>query len=266
LICESIEKIPLGHDIIGNTKISISKKSRCLNHFVGECKQTTLKIMKLRSNLKMLGLASMVVITGAASYLIAADHIDAPAVTGTGSDITDLYVFQSPSNTDNMVFVVNVQGLLAPAATAAASFDEEVMIEINIDNSSTKDNMEDLVIQATFADGKFKVFGPAAPIEKGSTSTLITTSAIEAGITSYGSSPIIGEGNGIKVFAGPRDDPFFFDLNQFKAIIGGTATSFNNPGADAFAGTNVLSLVVEVPKSQLGSGSINTWATTNRKL
>ena len=66
-----------------------------------------------------------------------------------------------------MVFVVNVQGLLAPSATAAASFDEEVMIEINIDNSATKDNMEDLVIQATFDNGKVKVYGPSAPIEKG---------------------------------------------------------------------------------------------------
>ncbi len=74
------------------------------------------------------------------------------------------------------------------------------------------------------------------------------------------------EANGIKVYAGPRDDPFFFDLNQFKAIIGGTATSFNNPGTDAFAGTNVLSIVVEVPKSMLGTGAVNIWATSNRKM
>jgi len=211
-------------------------------------------------------MASAIAAFGAASYLIAADHIDAPAVTGTGSDITDFYVFQSPSNSNNIVFVVNVQGLLAPAATAAASFDEEVMIEINIDNSSTKDALEDLVIQATFDDGMIKVHGPSAPIEKGSNSTLLSTSSAEATITSYGSNPSIGENDGIKVFAGPRDDPFFFDLNQFKAIIGGTATSFNNPGTDTFAGTNVLSVVIEVPKSMLGSGSINAWATTNRQL
>jgi Domain of unknown function (DUF4331) len=222
--------------------------------------------MRLKLNLKTLGLASVAVIACAASYLIAADHIDAPAVTGTGSDITDFYAFQSPANANNMVFVVNVQGLLAPAATGAASFDEEVMIEINIDNSSTKDNMEDLVIQATFDNGKMKVYGPSAPIDKGLTSTLLSTTAAEANVTTYGSTAVIGEANGIKVFAGPRDDPFFFDLNQFKAIIGGTATSFNNPGTDAFAGTNVLSVVVEVPKSMLGTGSINAWATSNRKM
>lgn len=211
-------------------------------------------------------LAMLTIVVCAASYLIAADHIDAPAVTGTGSDITDVYAFQSPANADNIVFVVNVQGLLAPSATAAASFDEEVMIEINIDNSATKDNIEDLVIQAAFDDGKVKVYGPEAPIQKGLTSTLLKSAPIEAAVSSYGANPSMGERNGIKVFAGPRDDPFFFDLNQYKAIIGGTATSFNNPGTDAFAGTNVLALVVEVPKAMLGSGSINIWATSNREM
>jgi hypothetical protein len=222
--------------------------------------------MRLKNNLKILGVALLATGLGAASYLIAADHIDAPAVTGTGSDITDVYAFQSPANSNNMVFVVNVQGLLAPSATSSASFDEEVMIEINIDNSSTKDNMEDLIIQATFDNGKVKVYGPEMPAQKGLMSTLSTSTPVEATVSSYGSTPEVGEKNGIKVFAGPRDDPFFFDLNQFKAIIGGTATSFNNPGTDAFAGTNVLALVVEVPKSMLGSGAVNIWATSNRKM
>ena len=135
--------------------------------------------MKLKFNLKTLGLALVAIVACAASYLIAADHIDAPAVTGTGSDITDVYAFQSPANANNMVFVVNVQGLLAPSATAAASFDEEVMIEINIDNSSTKDNMEDLVIQAAFDNGKVKVYGPAAPTQTGLTSTLLKSTPLK---------------------------------------------------------------------------------------
>ena len=36
--------------------------------------------------------------------LMAADHIDAPNVSGTSSDITDFYAFQSPENSNNMVF------------------------------------------------------------------------------------------------------------------------------------------------------------------
>lgn len=201
-------------------------------------------------------------------YLIAADHIDAPNVTGAGSaslgsDITDVYAF---ANGDNIVFAVNTQGLLSPAASATATFDEEVMLEINIDNSSTKDNVEDLVIQATFENGKVRIYGPAAPTTNGLTSTRLKEVTVQADISEYGQPPVIGDENGVKVFAGPRDDPFFFDLTAYRAIIAGTATGFNNPGTDTFAGTNVMALVVEVPKSQLGSGSINIWATSNRKM
>jgi hypothetical protein len=202
-----------------------------------------------------------------ASYLIAADHIDSPAVTGSGSDITDFYAFESPANEANLVFVVNTQGLLAPGETSAAAFDEEVMIEINIDNSATKDHVEDLVIQATFEDGKVKVYGPVSPVEKGLNSTLMNGGDfVEATITPYGSTAIVGSERNMSVFAGPRDDPFFFDLTAYQAVISGSASSFNNPGTDTFAGTNVLSLVIELPKASLGSGSVNTWATSNRKM
>jgi hypothetical protein len=205
-------------------------------------------------------------VISSATYLIAADHIDAPAVTGKASDITDFYAFESPSNSSNLVFVVNTQGLLAPMATAAAAFDADVMLEVNVDNSSAKDNLEDLVLQVTFDNGKVQVYGPVAPIGKGLNSTLVTTgSKVEADISTYAGSPMTGEANGIKVFAGPRDDPFFFDLDQYKKVIAGTASGFNNPGTDTFAGTNVMSVVIELPKSLLGSGSINAWATTNRK-
>lgn len=206
-------------------------------------------------------------ICGSGVYLIAADHADSPSVTGKTTDITDVYAFQSPSNASNMVLVVNIQGLLAPSATGAAKFDPETMVEINIDNSTTKDNIEDLVIQATFENGKVQVYGPAQPIQTGLQSTLINASTkVEGPITAYGAAPSITDQNGMKVFAGPRDDPFFFDLTQFKKILAGEATGFNNPGADTFAGTNVMSIVIELPKSELGTGSVNIWATANRKM
>ncbi|MEZ5023740.1 MAG: DUF4331 family protein [Chitinophagales bacterium] len=89
--------------------------------------------------------------------LIAADHIDAPAVQGGTSDITDFYAFRG-ADTDNLVFVANVQGLISPAATSEARFDENVLIEFNIDNDG--DNIEDLVIQAIPRNGKMYFFGP----------------------------------------------------------------------------------------------------------
>ena len=209
----------------------------------------------------LLGLA----LTGVlAITLIAADHIHAPAVAGGKSDITDFYAFQG-ANTNNMVFVANVQGLIAPGSTAAASFDENVLVEFNIDNNA--DNVEDLVIQAIPRDGKMYFFGPVAPGTAGTSSTVKTDNPLgSVDITAYGSSAVVASQNGASMFAGPRDDPFFFDFGQYSAIIGGTATSFNNPGTDTFAGSNVMSIVVEVPKSLLGgSGSLNTWVETKKK-
>ena len=215
---------------------------------------TTMKKTKL-----LLGL-SLVAISGL--IFMAADHADAPAVTGNASDITDVYAFQG-QDTHNMVFVVNTQGLLSPTATTKAEFSEGVMTEINIDNNG--DNVEDLVIQAIRRGDKMFFFGPVAPTTTG-TSSVIEKEAQTGNvkITPYGSQAIVKTNDeGYKFFAGPRDDPFFFDLGQFKSILTGHATGFNNPGKDTFAGTNVLSIVVEVPKSTLGSSSsINVWATT----
>ncbi|MCB0584945.1 MAG: DUF4331 family protein [Phaeodactylibacter sp.] len=215
---------------------------------------------------KHLLLTALILLATTVGIVWAADHIDAPGVTSTTSDITDFYAFQSPENPGNMVFVANLQGLLAPAATADARFDEQVMVEFNIDNNG--DAVEDLVIQATFKDGMARVYGPAAPSETGLVSRVETDGGmVEAGITSYGEPAIIGSDKGMKVFAGPRDDPFFFDFAQYSEIIAGNASSFNNPGSDTFAGTNVLSLVVEVPKSMLGSAStLNTWVESKRKI
>lgn len=205
---------------------------------------------------------SLIAITGL--VLVAADHIDSPGVSDTGNDITDVYAFQG-ADTNNLVFVVNTQGLLTPGTTSAATFKENVLTEINIDNNG--DNVEDLVIQAIKRDNKMYFFGPVAPNTIGTSSVIKTSKAAgSVEISKYGNPAITSTSGGMKFFAGPRDDPFFFDLNQFKAILGGTASGFNNPGTDTFSGTNVLSTVIEVPKSMLGtSSSINVWAETKQK-
>lgn len=215
------------------------------------------------------GLLALAVVGG---IIYAADHVDAPAVTGAGNvslgnDITDVYAFQSPADNSKMVFVLNTQGLMSPSVSAMASFPSNVLFELNIDN--TGDNVEDLVLQCLVKNGKMRVYGPVAPASTGTTSTIVTSGPMtEADVTPYSATTAnVGtNSNGIKVFAGPRDDPFFFDLPRFKEIIGGTQTSFRSPGIDAFAGTNVMSIVLEVPKTLLGSAaSINVWAETKSK-
>ena len=217
----------------------------------------------------LLGSLLGIVLVGGIIY--AADHIDAPAVTGAGNtspgnDITDIYAFQSPADNSKMVLVLNTQGLLSPAASAAASFPSNVMYEFNIDN--TGDNVEDLVIQCLVQNGKMRVYGPVAVGTPGLTSTVKTSGPVtEVAVTAYGASPVsTTNANGTRVFAGPRDDPFFFDLVRFKEILAGTQTGFRSPGLDSFAGTNVMSIVVEVPKTLLGTATtINVWGETKSK-
>lgn len=221
---------------------------------------------------KKILLGSLLAALAIGGIIYAADHIDAPAVTGPGNtslgnDITDVYVFQSPADNSKMVFVLNTQGLMSPAASAIATFPSNVMYEINIDN--TGDNVEDLVIQCLVQNGKMRVYGPVAPGTTGMTSTVKTSGpSAEVAVTAYGAATISSatSANGTKIFAGPRDDPFFFDLARFKEIIGGTQTSFRTVGIDAFAGTNVMSIVAEVPKTLLGTAAtINVWAETKSK-
>lgn len=210
--------------------------------------------------MKILRIFIPVVAVGAIGiFMLSADHVDAPAVTGAVTDIADFYSFQSEENSDNLVFVVTSQGLTSPASTPAASFDENVMFEVNIDNDG--DFVEDLVIQMVPRDGKMYAFGPYAPSATGKNSTIDDDEwSVDADITEYGSNAVVGTNGDYRLFAGPRDDPFFFDLGQYMEIIGGNAGSFNNPGTDALAGTNVMAVVIEVPKADLGgSGTLNTW-------
>ena len=100
---------------------------------------------------------------------------------------------------------------------------------------------------------------------------------------------VLGSASGMQLFAGPRQDPFYIDLEQFfrilpdrKPVTGplsqlpdtATASSFRAPGSavDILGGSgghpfNVLSIVIELPKSQLrGSAGdkIGIWGTISR--
>ena len=93
-------------------------------------------------------------------------------------------------------------------------------------------------------------------------------------------------GPGMQVFAGVRSEPFFIDLNQFYATFPDRmtpltgkqvnyasihaadtpqTTGFRPPGQamDYLIDLNVLSIVVELPKSMIGDGTIRVWETTS---
>jgi hypothetical protein len=83
--------------------------------------------------------------------------------------------------------------------------------------------------------------------------------------------PYVATKDGLSVFAGQRDDPFFFDLLGFLNILGpgtsliGCGGPSDHPERNFFAGRNVSSIVLEVPSSMLtgdGGSNIGVWATT----
>lgn len=218
-----------------------------------------------------LGLASL---TFASFIFIAADHIDAPGTTGQTADISDFFAFEPTLGSDNTVFVVDLQTNVLPDL-AYGEFDENVLTEINIDTNN--DLVEDLVIQAIPRNGRMYFFGPVAPAINGLNSSVMTDSPL--GDVEISASTAITEttSDGVQLFAGPRQDPFFFDFFQFNAVIGGMAPGGFKPvgeAEDTFDGANTMSIVVEIPNSMLGSTTgmnalglnvYKTWVTTNIK-
>src|SRR5439155_3149791 len=170
-------------------------------------------------------------------------------------------------NPDNVVLAMTVSGFIPPSEASTTFFDPNVLYQWKIDNNG--DAVEDLVIQAfVTGNGGHQVMhfrGPAAPRVTGATSRVIDGPETATVPVTNGASPIIASHNGTTVFAGVRDDPFFFDLVQFKKIIAGQATSFRDPGVDSFAGTNVLAIVVELPSALLGGTKLGVWGTTSRQ-
>ena len=207
---------------------------------------------------------------GGYRWVTAADHRDSMTLTNDqAADIADVYVFDSPANSGNVVLAMTVPGLVPPSESSGTFFDPNVLYQFKIDNSATADAVEDLVIQAfatgTAASQTVHLRGPAAPSAAGATNQLLDRDDAVTVQISTGQDANIATGGGLTVFAGARDDPFFFDLARFNEIVMGAASSFRNPGVDTFAGTNALAIVVELPVSQLGAGTVRVWGTTSRR-
>jgi len=237
--------------------------------------------------IKLFGVVGGVLLASAAIFLTSADHIDAPGVASTSSDIADLYAFEG-DNPNNTVLIATVQGPLTPGdVTNNAAFDEDVMIQFNIDN--TGDFVEDLVIQAVKRGDSMYFFGPVVPSTVGLEGQVETSGQMRSvRITAAeDETPQVNTVDGISIFAGPRRDGFFFDFNRFNQVISGEVApeGFLPPdqASDFFEDLNVLAVAVEVPNSILGPApthiavaaelfepgtlpnAYNVWVTTKRK-
>jgi hypothetical protein len=250
-----------------------------------------------------IGLAG--VVTTAALW--ASDHQDTPEVElSPRMDLNDVWVFPGSSDS-RIVLAMTLSSPLTPSTTAAARFDPNALYQLKIDNNG--DAREDLVFQILFDDStnaqgqvvgaqRVSVLGPIAPRDTGPDNRLASSTPALTGTlgTSFGSA------TAMQVFAGPRDDPFYIDLEQFFRIVpdrrpsrgslaalgpAASASAFRTacPGGtppanpapfdgsrgcaiDYVRGLNALAIVIELPESALrGSapeGRIGVWATISR--
>ena len=213
----------------------------------------------------------------------AADHADSPDTSEGNLDVNDLYVFNQG---ESVVFAMTVSPLLTPgASTSGAAFNPNGLYQFKLDVE--RDGVEEAVIQIVVSgDGTNQQVDVRGPIAATVTGTI--DNVLAAAPSARGELNSTFSGEGLTVFAGPRDDPFFIDLfgdesltsvlnAAFSAVLGEIVGSvdeqtlaFADPAMDDLAGLNVLAIVVEVPKSMvagaLGIGISDTffaWATTS---
>ncbi|MDQ3243395.1 MAG: DUF4331 domain-containing protein [Gemmatimonadota bacterium] len=205
-------------------------------------------------------------------------------------DITDVYAF--PAATAGRIALVLATGSpLTPAQTPSHVFGNisEELYQIKIDR--TGDAVEDLVFQIIFTGPNnaqiVTVRGPVVPATTGTSNTLLGTGGL---VVTGPTNTILGSPTEMQVFAGPRDDPFWIDLEQFFRIIPDrkpafgplseipdtpTASSFRPVGeaVDFLAGVNAQVIVIELPTALLTGDGVHghasfprfgVWATTSR--
>jgi hypothetical protein len=210
--------------------------------------------MRLRKLSILLGAAAVSVGVLGALPAFAADHRDSPLTKAAPrSDINDVYVFKGEQAA---TLVMTVNPLTSPADTAGLRLDPDTLYEFKIDTNG--DATADLAYKLT-VDGTGSVQDVTVRRASGvdAVTNAISGDVVLQGKTSAGSAVnVVSGGNATKLFVGPRDDPFFFDLAGFQAGLKFT-------GTDTFKGTNITAIVLDLP--QAPAQQFGVWATTSKK-
>ncbi len=208
----------------------------------------------------------------------AADHLDGPkASADPTADITDLFAWMS-SDARTLYLIMNV----FPQASSTSKFSNAVQYVFHV---ASRNNFTD---PATNPVDIVCTFDTNQKISCWAGDEYLNGDASNTRGLSSGSAKL-------KVFAGLRDDPFFFNLDGFKHTadtvkMAASSLTFdpagcpnlppataamlrtqlrtsatNGPPVDFFARLNVLSIVVAVDKSIVTKGGplLSVWASTN---
>jgi hypothetical protein len=204
----------------------------------------------------------------------AADHLDPPQRTNpanggmdTNADIADLYTWHRTENsTINLVTILSFAGPNNPLAAQRMPCDRNVIYAINYDYTANGDGNADVTISMRLAqDDQMNCFVQWTGIP-GTTGPIVTPVELTRTI-----------GN-VKLYAGLRDDAFFFDLQGFRDTLmfagregvtpgrGGMAGIRMRDDVDFFAGKNTSAFVIEMPIANVlgGATAVRVWATSAR--
>jgi hypothetical protein len=169
----------------------------------------------------------------------ASDHLDGPRPTADPqADITDVFAFTSPEDPSKVVLAM----ALTPYASSTSTFSGEVDYAFRV---QLVDAIQPLALGGVPLDVVCELTGDAATPTMTCTGPQGSTGSAVVGATTG------APGGSIRVFAGLRSDPAFFDRQGALTTVQSGRASFT--GTNAFAGANVLAIVVEL-ESTLFSG------------
>jgi hypothetical protein len=243
--------------------------------------------MRLKLGRVLLGMAvalSLLVVSPA----MAADHRDAPTVDEYSAiDINDVFMFRDPPCkiapcAGNLVMVLSTQAVANPKFGPSYHFQSNALYRFYF---STAPNSIKLGIPTTSIDVVFSPFdnNPSCPAPEPQCQTFhvfFPRDIVVDGLVTQGTAnatpntPVVTEAGQISVFAGPREDPFFFDLVGFDRFIADFNSQPTTPavphfnlftGVDSFLGSNVNAIVLEFPIRlvlPLGATKLAAWAVT----
>ena len=202
--------------------------------------------------IEVLGLLAVAAIaTVAAIPAVSADHLDAPSTKKDGrTDINDVYVFHpgTSQNLNRTVLAMTVNP--AAGVISGTTFRQGARYELLIDTNG--DARPDITIRTQFSS-----------VENGQQDyTVRRIKGDDSKIIARGKTNEVENTDGVKSFAGLRDDPFFFDLANFNLGAKFCWATGGLPVKDFFLGLNTSAIVVEVPTSMIGSGPVGVWGRT----
>jgi hypothetical protein len=182
----------------------------------------------------------------------AADHGDAPGVrVDPRLDLPDVYAFQSPSQSGNVVFIMTMAPLarIVSQNNFSPRADHDFFVNTNAD--------PDYEFAFNF---RFGAPGPGGLQEIRFVGESRTQRVYES-LGTTGETIALPGGGFLR--ANEIDDPFFFDFIAFRSglanLCGGAGGS---TGVNFFRGLNVMAIALEVPRSLFGTNNIGVWART----